>query len=75
MYRDITNVKYEMYDYTVELEPPEWVKSFKEKFGSHVKKKFNRFTTKDKYTCNIIHNTESTAVSNVKSDRRGSPLI
>jgi hypothetical protein len=45
------------------------------KFGSHAKKKLNRFTTKDKYTCNITHNTESTAASNVKFDRRGSPLI
>ena len=26
MYRDITIVEYEMYDYKVKLEPPEWVK-------------------------------------------------
>jgi len=50
-------------------------KRFKEKFGSHAKEKINRFTTKDKYTSNIAHNTESTSASNVKSDRRGSPLI
>jgi len=26
MYRDITNVEYEIYDYTIKLESPEWVK-------------------------------------------------
>ena len=50
-------------------------KRFKEKFGSHAKKKINRFTTKDKYACKIANNTESTAASNVKSDRKGSQLI
>jgi len=34
----------------------------KEKFGSCTRKKFDRFTTKDSYTWNITHNTESTAV-------------
>ena len=33
-----------------------------EKFGSHARKTFDRFTTKDSYTWNITHNTESTAV-------------
>jgi glutaredoxin 2 len=75
MYRDVTNVEYEVNDYTVKLEPPEWVKKSFKNFGSHAKKKFNRFTTKDKYTCNITHNTESTAFSNVNSDRKGSQLI
>jgi hypothetical protein len=33
-------VEYEMYDYTLKLEPPERVKKkFKEKFGSHARKK------------------------------------
>ena len=34
----------------------------KEKFGSCTRKIFDRFTTKDSYTWNITHNTESTAV-------------
>jgi hypothetical protein len=37
-------------------------KGFKEKFGSHKRKTFNRFSTKDSYTWNVTHNTESTAV-------------
>jgi hypothetical protein len=63
MYRDISNVEHEMYDYTAS----NWShrnsnKRFKEKFGSHTRKTFNRFTTKDSYTWNTTHNTESTAV-------------
>jgi hypothetical protein len=34
----------------------------KEKFGSGIRKTFDRFTTRDSYTLNITHNTESTAV-------------
>jgi hypothetical protein len=34
----------------------------KEKFGSCTRKTFDSFTTKDSYTWNITHNTESTAV-------------
>jgi len=34
----------------------------KEKYGSGTRKTFDRFTTKDSYTWNITHNTESTAV-------------
>jgi hypothetical protein len=34
----------------------------KEKFGSYTKKTLDRFTTKDSYTWNITHNTESTTV-------------
>ena len=63
MYRDTTNVEPEMYDYTGNNwshcnsnEKP------KEKFGSCTGKAFDRFTTKDSYTWNITHNTESTAV-------------
>jgi hypothetical protein len=33
-----------------------------EKFGKYSRKTFDRFTTKDSYTWNITHNTESTAV-------------
>ena len=62
MYRDTTNVEHEMYDYTGN----NWShrnsnKSLKQKFGSHTRKTFNRSTTKDSYTWNITHNTESTA--------------
>ena len=47
----------------------------KEKFGSCTGKTFDRFTTKDSYTWNITHNTESTAVWNLKVERWGSPLV
>jgi len=46
-----------------------------EKFGSHARKTFDRFTTKDSYTWNITHNTESTAVWSLKSERWGSLLV
>jgi len=62
-YRDVTNVEPEMYDYTSN----NWShwnsnEKLKEKFGSCTRKTFDRFTTKDSYTWNITHNTESTAV-------------
>ena len=34
----------------------------KEKFGNYTRKSLDRFTTKDSYTWNITHNTESTAM-------------
>jgi len=37
-------------------------RSLREKFGSCTGKTFDRFTTKDSYTRNITHNTESAAV-------------
>jgi hypothetical protein len=63
MYRDKTNVEPEMYDCTTN----NWShwnsnEKLKEKFGSCTRKTFDRFTTKDSYTGNITHNTESTAV-------------
>jgi len=63
MYRDTTNVEPETYDYTSN----NWShwnsnEKLKEKFGSGTRKTFDRFTTKDSYTWNITHNTESTAV-------------
>jgi hypothetical protein len=63
MYRDTTNVEPEMYDYTSN----NWGhwnsnEKLKETFGSCTKKIFYRFTTKDSYTWNITHNTESTSV-------------
>ena len=63
MYRDTTNVEPAMYDYTSN----HWShwnsnEKLKEKFGSCTRKTFDRFTTKDSYTWNITHNTESTAL-------------
>ena len=37
-------------------------RSLKKKFGNYTRKTFDRFTTKDSYTWNITHNTESTAM-------------
>jgi hypothetical protein len=63
MYRDTTNVEPEMYDYT-NNNWSHWNSNekLKEKFGSCIRKTLDRFTTKDSYTWNITHNTESTAV-------------
>jgi len=63
MYRDTTNVEPEMYDYT-NNNRSHWNSNekLKEKFGRYSRKTFDRFTTKDSYTWNITHNTESTAV-------------
>jgi len=63
LYRDTTNVEPEMYDCTSN----NWSQcdsneKLKEKFGNCNRKAFDRFTTKDSYTWNITHNTESTAV-------------
>jgi hypothetical protein len=60
MYRDTTNMEHEMYDYTSN----DWShqnsnKRFKERFGSHISKIFNTFTTTDSYTWDITHNMES----------------
>ena len=63
MYRDKMNVEPEMYKCTSN----NWNywnsnEKLKEKFGNCTGKTFDRFTTKDIYTWNITHNTESTAV-------------
>ena len=63
MDRDTTNVEHEMYENTGN----NWSyrnsnKRFKDNSVSHNSKTFDRFTTKDSYTWNITHNTESTAV-------------
>ena len=63
VYRDTTNVEPEMYDCTSN----NWShcnsnEKFKEKFGNYTRKTLDRFTTKDSYTWNITHNTESTAL-------------
>jgi hypothetical protein len=62
-YRDTTNVEPEMYDYTSN-NWSQWNsnETLKKKLGSCTRKTFDGFTTKDSYTWNITHNTESTAV-------------
>jgi len=62
MYRGTTNVELEEYDCTSK-NWSQWNSNekLKEKFGSCVERTFDRFTTKDSYTWNITHNTESTA--------------
>jgi len=65
-----------MYDYTSN----NWShwnsnEKLKEKFGRHTRKTFDRFTTKDSYTWSIAHNTESTAVLNLKPEQCGLPLV
>jgi hypothetical protein len=62
-YRDTANVEPELYDHTSNT----WShwnsnEKLKEIFGSCTRKTRNTFTTKDNYTWNITHNTESTAV-------------
>ena len=63
IYRDTANVEHEMYDYTGNNRS-HWKsnKRFKEQFGSHTRKTFNRFTKTDSCTWNITRNTESAAV-------------
>ena len=63
IYRDTTNVEPEMYDCTSN-NWSHWNSKEKlnEKFGNCTRKTFDRFTTKDSYTRNITHNTDSTAV-------------
>ena len=63
VYRDKTNVEPEMYDCTSN----NWShwnsnEKLKEKFGNCTRNTLDRFTTKDSYTWNITHNTESTAM-------------
>ena len=60
MYRDTANVEPEMCDYTNNNGIV--TRSLRKKFGSCTRKTFDRFTTKDSYTWNITHTTESTAV-------------
>jgi hypothetical protein len=52
-----------MYDYT-NNNWSHWNSNekLKEKFGRYTRKTFDRFATKDSYTWNITHNTESIAV-------------
>jgi hypothetical protein len=50
-------------------------KRFKETFGSHGRKTFNRFTARDSYTRNITHYKQGTAARNLKPEQWGSPLV
>jgi hypothetical protein len=62
MYRDKTNVEYEMYAYIGRNGGHRKSdKSFKEKFGNHTRKVFSRFTTKDIYIRNVT-NTQRTVL-------------
>ena len=63
VYRDTANVEPEMYDCTSN-NLSHWNSNgnLKEKFGNCTRKTLDRFTTKDSYTWNITHNTESTAM-------------
>jgi hypothetical protein len=76
MYRDTANVEPEMYDYSSN-KCSHWNSNekLKETFGSCTRKQFDRFTTKDSCTWIITHNTESTAVGNLKPERWGTPLV
>jgi hypothetical protein len=76
MHRDRANVEPEMYDCT-SYNWSHWNSNekLKEKSGSYTSKTFDRFTTANSYTWNITHNTESTAVRNLKCERWGSPLV
>jgi hypothetical protein len=54
MYRDKTSVEYEIYDcISKNWSHRNSSERFKEKFGSHTKYTFNRFTIIDSYTYNI----------------------
>jgi len=63
MYRDTTNVENDMCDYTGN-NWSQWNSNekLKEIFGNYTRKPLDRFSTKDSYTWNITHNTESTAM-------------
>jgi hypothetical protein len=50
-------------------------KILSKKSGRCSRKTNDSFTTADSYTWNITHNTESTAVRNLKPERWGSPLV
>ena len=65
-----------MYDYTSNnCSHQNSNKRLKVKFGSHTRKTFNRFTTKDSYTWNMTHNMGSTVVRNLKAGQQGSLLV
>jgi len=76
MYKDTRNIEPEMSDYTSNNWRHQNInKRFKEKFGSHTRKTFHRFTTKDRNTLNITYYTQSTTVWNLKPGWWGSLLV
>jgi hypothetical protein len=73
IYRDTSNVECEIYYYTCNNWSHRNInKSSKEKFGSRNRKAFNTFSRKDNYRIisNVTHNTGSTLVYKLKSERR-----
>ena len=62
VYRDTANVEPEMYDCTSHWSHWNSNEKLKEKFGNYTRKTLDSFTTKDSYTWNITHNTESTVM-------------
>jgi hypothetical protein len=70
VYRDKTDVERELFDHACN----KWShrssdKRFKEKFGSHTRKTFDRFATEDGYNWDFTHDTESITVLNLKPER------
>ena len=65
-----------IYDYTSNNWSP-WNSNeeLKEKVWSRTKKIFDRFITRVRYTWNITHNTENSAVWSLKPKQWGSPLF
>jgi hypothetical protein len=62
MYRSSTNVVHEVSDNNGNnSNQRNSNRRFKGKFGSRAKKTFSLFNTKDSFTRNMTHNTESTA--------------
>ena len=61
MYIDKTNVKHKMYDHTDHSSQRNSNKRFKEEFGNRTRKAYTILATKDGYSWNITHNTESIA--------------
>jgi hypothetical protein len=63
IYRDKTNVLHEMYDFIGHnFSQRNGKKSFVERFGSHTRNTFSRFTKKESCTWNITNNKVRTAV-------------
>ena len=62
MYRDTPNVEYQMCDTGNNWSHRNSIKRFNEKFESHTRKTFNRFTTKDSYTRDITQYGEYCSV-------------
>jgi len=64
-----TNAENEMYEYNLNTWNHRNSERCTKNFRSQTRKTFNRFTTKDSYIWNILYNTESKAVWNLKPER------